>query len=111
MLKDANFFSRLGKDLQINPLLKDYLSFGCQLYVDHPADKGEVTPDNLPGHQKSKKSKQKETSSNMVNVANLVFDTTLDQNPIFEHHLPMELDPVMNQIPIIFHTTTRMQPK
>jgi hypothetical protein len=23
----------------------------------------------------------------------------------------MELDPVMNQIPIIFHTTTRMQPK
>jgi hypothetical protein len=76
MLEDANFFLQLGKDLHINPLLKDYLSFGHQLYVDHPADKGEITADNLPGHQKSKKSKQEETSSETVNLANLVFDTT-----------------------------------
>jgi hypothetical protein len=42
MLEDANYYSRLGKDVHIDPLLKDYLSFGRQLYVDHPADKGEV---------------------------------------------------------------------
>jgi hypothetical protein len=38
MLKDANFFSRLGQDLHIDPLLKDYLSFGRQLYTDNPAN-------------------------------------------------------------------------
>jgi hypothetical protein len=51
MLEDANFFSRLGENLHIDPLLKDYLSFGRQLYVNNPSDKGEVTPDNLPGRR------------------------------------------------------------
>jgi hypothetical protein len=49
MLEDANYFSRLGEDVHIDPLLKDYLSFGRQLYTNNPTDKGEITPDNLPG--------------------------------------------------------------
>jgi hypothetical protein len=93
MLEDANYFSRLGEDVHIDPLLKDYLSFGRQLYVDHPADKGEVTPDNLPGCRKSKKVKQEDITSETVNLANLVFDTNSKHNTVFEHHLPMELDP------------------
>ncbi len=40
MLEDANFFSRLGENLHIDPLLKDYLSFGRQLYMNNPSNKG-----------------------------------------------------------------------
>jgi hypothetical protein len=96
MLEDTNFFSRLGEDLHIDPLLKDYLSFRCQLYVDHPADRGEFTPDNLPSCQKNKKSKQEDIHSETVNLANLVLDTTSIMEPAFEHHLPIETKPSMH---------------
>jgi hypothetical protein len=90
MLEDANFFSRLGEDTHIDPLLKDYLSFGRQLYVDNPVDKGDVTEKNLPGRRRSKKSKIEETSPATINLANIVFDNS-DEDIIFEHHLPKEL--------------------
>jgi hypothetical protein len=84
MLEDVNFFSRLGKDIHINPLLKDYLSFGRQLYASHPADKGKVTPENLPGRRKSKKLKQEDVNPSTVNLANLVFNDRSEESYVFE---------------------------
>jgi hypothetical protein len=109
MMEDANYFSRLGEDIHIDPLLKDYLSFARQQYVDNPSDTGDVTPDNLPGRRKSKKPRSEETTQTTVNFANVVFDNS--SNTPFEHHLPIELEPTMTQVPIIFHTTTQVQTK
>jgi hypothetical protein len=52
MLENANYFSRLGEDTHVNPLLHDYLSFACQLYTSNPPDQGDITADNLPGRMK-----------------------------------------------------------
>jgi hypothetical protein len=110
MMEDANYFSRLGEDLHIDPLLKDYLSFARQQYVDNPTDKGDIKPDNLPGRRKSKKARSEPETQTTINFANLVFDRT-NVCPPFEHHLPSELAPTMNQVPIVFHATTEVQPK
>jgi hypothetical protein len=108
LLEDANFFSRLGEDLHIDPLLKDYLSFGRQLYVDHPSDKREINQDNLPG-RRSKKPRIDEPSSATLHFANIQLDYE-SSNTVFEHHLPAELDPQMTQVPIVFHSTSEVQP-
>jgi hypothetical protein len=110
MMEDANYFSRLGEDLHIDPLLKDYLSFARQQYVDNPSDKGEVTQDNLPGRRKNKQSRSEHTTEASVNFANLKFDGN-DTTIPFEHHIPIELNPTMNQVPIVFKTTNEVQPK
>jgi hypothetical protein len=110
MMEDANYFSRLGEDLHIDPLLKDYLSFSRQIYTTHPADKGEITPDNLPGRRRTKKPKLDEYNPSTINLANIVLDGDYD-DVIFEHHLPTELDPTLKQVPIVFHSTTEVQPK
>eukprot|EP00957_Ditylum_brightwellii_P128358 9789939-Ditylum_brightwellii.AAC.1 len=52
MLEDANLFSRLGKDTHIDPLLRQYMEFACQMYVQHSPDKGKIMADNLPGRWK-----------------------------------------------------------
>jgi hypothetical protein len=54
MLEDANYFSRLGEDTHIDPLLRDYLSFARQLYIKNPPGQGEITADNLPGARRKK---------------------------------------------------------
>jgi hypothetical protein len=94
MLEVANFFSRLGENLHIDPFLKDYLSFGRQLYVNNPSGKGEVTPDNLPG-RRIKKTRYEEENLATVNLANIVFDNNSEEL-VFKHHLPIELDPTLN---------------
>jgi hypothetical protein len=63
--------------------------------------------DNLPGCPHSKKPKHEEQSPTMVNLANIVFDDTSEEDLIFKHHLPAELDPKMSQIPVVFHPTHR----
>eukprot|EP00957_Ditylum_brightwellii_P208384 15357126-Ditylum_brightwellii.AAC.1 len=68
MLEDANFFSRLGEDTHIDPLLKDYMQFTCQMHVQHLPDKGKITPDNLPGCRKKQKPNSV-TESTTVNLA------------------------------------------
>eukprot|EP00957_Ditylum_brightwellii_P188609 14358462-Ditylum_brightwellii.AAC.1 len=47
MLEDTNFFSRLGKDTHIDHLLKHYMEFARQMYVQHLSDKGKITPDKF----------------------------------------------------------------
>jgi hypothetical protein len=36
MLEDANYFSWLGEDIHLDPLLKDYLASACQAYIYNP---------------------------------------------------------------------------
>ena len=101
----ASDFSRLGEDLHIDPLLKDYLSFARQQYVDNPTDGGEITPDNLPGRRKSKKSRSELPTEATINFANLVFDHQDISQP-FDHHLPTELEPE-SRCPAISHQGSR----
>ena len=51
MLEDANYFSQLGIDIHIDPLLKDYLSFARQAYVSHPPLAGPINDQNMPGRR------------------------------------------------------------
>eukprot|EP00957_Ditylum_brightwellii_P162008 12334437-Ditylum_brightwellii.AAC.1 len=51
MLTDADFMSRLGENAHIDPLLKQYLVFARQIYMENTPDKGEVNKDNLPSRQ------------------------------------------------------------
>eukprot|EP00957_Ditylum_brightwellii_P071944 5467852-Ditylum_brightwellii.AAC.1 len=68
MLEDANFFSRLGEDTHIDPLLKDYMQFARQMYAQHSPDKGEITSDNLPGRCKKQRTNAV-TECTTVNLA------------------------------------------
>jgi hypothetical protein len=77
--------------------------------MNNPSDKGEVTPDNLPGCR-IKKTRYEEENPATVNLADIVFDNNSEEL-VFEHHLPIELDPTLNQIPIVFHLTKQVQPK
>ena len=52
MLEDANYFSRLNDNKQIDPLLKGYLEYSRQLYSKNMPDMDEITPDNMPGRRK-----------------------------------------------------------
>ena len=54
MLVDADFMSYLNDDVEIDPLMKDYLSFARQSYIENPPADGSVTKDNLPGRRKKR---------------------------------------------------------
>jgi hypothetical protein len=49
MLEDADYFSRLGQDIHIDPLLKDYLAFARQAYFDAPPSSDPINDQNMPG--------------------------------------------------------------
>eukprot|EP00978_Attheya_sp_CCMP212_P042844 scaffold268628_cov24-Attheya_sp.AAC.1 len=51
MLADGDCMSRLSEDLRIDPLLKDYLSFARQSYIDNPPAAGELLDQNMPGRR------------------------------------------------------------
>jgi hypothetical protein len=111
MMEDANYFSCLGKNIYIDPLIKDCLSFAWQRYVINPADKGEVTQDNLPGRRKSKIPCSEHPTQPTISFANLKFNRKDLSSPI-EHLISPELEPTMQQVPIVvFKTTSEMQPK
>jgi hypothetical protein len=59
MLEDANYFSRLGEDIHVDPLLKDYLSIARQAYITNPPSAEPLGDQNMPG-RKSKRIKQSE---------------------------------------------------
>jgi hypothetical protein len=56
MLEDANYFSRLGEDIHVDPLLKDYLSIARQAYIDNPPSTEPLGDQNMPG-RRSKRTK------------------------------------------------------
>jgi hypothetical protein len=51
MLEDLSCCSiLLGKDIHIDPLLKDYISFTCQAYFDGPPSNDPLNNHNMPGY-------------------------------------------------------------
>ena len=68
MLEDANYMSYLADDITLDPLLKDYLSFARQMYVNHPPTEGEVNKDNMPGRRKRRSSEEISCEEEFVNV-------------------------------------------
>eukprot|EP00957_Ditylum_brightwellii_P123401 9408940-Ditylum_brightwellii.AAC.1 len=42
MLEDANYLSRLGEDVHVDPLMKHYLEFARQIYTKNTHPRGEV---------------------------------------------------------------------
>jgi hypothetical protein len=51
MLEDANYFSRLGEDIHIDPLLKEYLGFARKSYVESPPSSDPLNDQNMPGRR------------------------------------------------------------
>ena len=70
MLKDANYFSRLGEDIHVDPLLKDYLAIARQAYVNNPPSAEPLGEHNMPG-RKSKRQKINEYPIGELNLANV----------------------------------------
>eukprot|EP00957_Ditylum_brightwellii_P098557 7507705-Ditylum_brightwellii.AAC.1 len=49
MLQDADYFSKLGEDTSIDPLMKHYLEFARQMYSKNTPHNGVINQDNLLG--------------------------------------------------------------
>ena len=64
MLEDANFLSRLSEEVNIDPLLKDYLSFARQIYTDNTPPTAEINHQNTPGRRKRKANTSDTTTPN-----------------------------------------------
>jgi hypothetical protein len=60
MLEVADSFSRLGQDIHIDPLLKDYLAFARQAYFDGPPSSDPINDQNMPG-RRAKRTKMDDT--------------------------------------------------
>ena len=75
MLEDANYFSRLGEDISIDPLLRDYLSFARQMFTTNPPSPDPLTEQNTPGRRA--KIPRSEIPTNMgasdINLAQVEF--------------------------------------
>eukprot|EP00957_Ditylum_brightwellii_P104294 7944545-Ditylum_brightwellii.AAC.1 len=100
MLEDTNFFLRLGEDTHIDPLLKDYMQFACQMYVQHLPDKGKIMSDNLPGHHKRQKTDSM-TGSTMVNLAQVQLDWT-NNTPVCHETEEECLNSTWSNTPVVF---------
>jgi hypothetical protein len=53
MLEDANYFSRLGEDINVDPLLKDYLSIARQAYITNPPSAEPLGDQNMEEVEKN----------------------------------------------------------
>jgi hypothetical protein len=69
MLEDANYFSRLGEDIHIDPLLKDYLGFARQSYVDGPPASNPLDDSNMPGRRAKRAAPPVDYEETEVNFA------------------------------------------
>jgi hypothetical protein len=69
MLEDANYFSRLGEDIHIDPLLKDYLGFARQSYVDGPPASHPLDDSNMPGRRAKRSAPTVDYEETKVNFA------------------------------------------
>jgi hypothetical protein len=73
-IADADYFSHLGADIHIDPLLVDYISFIRQLYITSQPLSGPITKDNMPGRRT--KIAQTDTDDDVIlqeiNLANVM---------------------------------------
>ena len=78
MLEDANYFSRLGEDIHIDPLLKEYLGFARQSYVESPPASDPLNDQNMPGRRSKRSTKLNELddSETQVNFARVEWETS-----------------------------------
>jgi hypothetical protein len=67
MLEDADYLSRLGEDIHIDPLLKDYLSFARQAYFDGPPSSDLLNDQNMPG-RRAKRTKMDDTDQESAEI-------------------------------------------
>jgi hypothetical protein len=71
MLEDANYFSRLGEDIQFDPLLKDYLSIAREAYLNSPPSIDPLGDQNMP-ERRSKRAKTSDKEQAIgLNLANV----------------------------------------
>eukprot|EP00978_Attheya_sp_CCMP212_P002453 scaffold5015_cov51-Attheya_sp.AAC.2 len=106
MLADGDFMSRLGEDLWIDPLLKDYLSIAQQLYTTSPPATGDISPDNMPS-RRTKKSKiepdEEPVCASVLRVINEFpsCEIIAQQNPTPKYH----------NIPVVFISELNFKPR
>jgi hypothetical protein len=67
MLEDADYFPRLGGDTHVDPILKDYLSFACQVYFDGPPSSDPLNDQNMP-RRRAKRTKTEDTDEESAEI-------------------------------------------
>jgi hypothetical protein len=113
LMEDANYFSRLGKDIHSDPLMTDYLSFQRQLYDDNAPAKDELNDQNTPG-RRSKKTRivEEVDQTNTPDRATINF-----ANVNWHAHTPVDITPEhevnrqLLNLPIQFTETGILQSK
>lgn len=107
MLEDANYFSRIHENVDIDPLLGNYLTYARHLYSKNPPPDGEITCDNMPGRRQKRK---KTPASDDVLSGNLIQIKLTDeplaihiQDEAHTHHQ------VLTNTPIDFVTNPALQ--
>eukprot|EP00957_Ditylum_brightwellii_P020735 1563213-Ditylum_brightwellii.AAC.1 len=108
MLEDVNYFSRLGEEVHINPLMKHYLEFARQMYNKNTPQTGEVNQDNLPGRRK-KKQRVEHESLTSINLAQVHFPAG-EKAPI-EHSVAIEIPRLTKGMntPVVFLNVPQLQ--
>jgi hypothetical protein len=112
MMEDANYFSRLGANIYVDPLLKDYLSFARQSYIENPPSLDPISADNMHG-RRSKRTKKdykvvRDDLPAEINLANIDWqrEPEVDVTPI-----SCRASRDMTNVPVNITATDVVQPK
>jgi hypothetical protein len=85
MLED--YFSRLGEDIHIDPLLKDYLGFAQQSHVGGPPASDPLDNSNMPGRRAKRSAPTVDYEETEVNFARVEWnDKDIDLTPLTNKH-------------------------
>eukprot|EP00957_Ditylum_brightwellii_P192917 14689062-Ditylum_brightwellii.AAC.1 len=108
MLEDANYLSRLGENVHINPLMKHYLEFVRQMYIKNTPPTGEVNQDNLPGRRQKKQRVDRESLMS-INLAQVHFPA--EERAHIKHSVVTEIPWLTKRMntPVVFINVPRLQ--
>jgi hypothetical protein len=106
MLEDADYCSRLGQDIHIDLLLKDYLAFARLAYFDGSPSSDPINDQNMPGiRAKRTKMDDADREGAEINFAHVGWeDHTIDLRPPTNKHSRRYLN-----VPIMICDTTKVQ--
>jgi hypothetical protein len=108
MMEDANYFSRLGQDTHVDPLLNDYLSFARQLYEHNMPTQDPLGPNNMPGMRMKR---QKTTDSELNAATSTILNVEWDYDVIDVTPELVDNDiRILSNVPVIINTVQHCQP-
>jgi hypothetical protein len=111
MMHDADFFSRLGADTTIDPLLQTHIGYASSMAKRYPAPVGEMIPETMPGYR-GQRTLPDVTANFSTAVASTPSNPRLENIPILfgsilENSTATATPFLNNDIPTIAHQITK----